>query len=74
MIEGLIYLQQEDRTNPLAVCQKCWEHGTKHIAICMSANEKFDTAMVFETQLDEVGMQSEQKKLSALLNRKMQAT
>jgi hypothetical protein len=37
----------------------------------MSANEKFNSAMVFETQLDEVGIQSEHKKISALLNRKM---
>ena len=37
----------------------------------MSANEKFDTAMVFETQLDEAGLQSEQKKISQLMQQKM---
>lgn len=37
----------------------------------MSANEKFNSAMVFETQLDEVGIQSEQKKVNDLLKKKM---
>jgi hypothetical protein len=37
----------------------------------MSANEKFDTAMVFETQLDEAGMQTEQKKISQLMHKTM---
>ena len=37
----------------------------------MSANEKFNSAMVFETQLDEVGIQSEQKKVNDLRKKKM---
>jgi len=37
----------------------------------MSANEKFNSAMVFETQLDEVGMQGEQQKVGELLKKKI---
>jgi hypothetical protein len=37
----------------------------------MSANEKFNSAMVFETQLDEESIQTEKKKVNELLRKKM---
>jgi hypothetical protein len=37
----------------------------------MSANEKFNSAMVFETQLDEESIQNEKKKVNELLRKKM---
>lgn len=37
----------------------------------MSANEKFNSAMVFETQLDEANMRSEKQKVDELLRKRM---
>ena len=37
----------------------------------MSANEKFNSAMVFETQLDEAGMRSEKEKVNEILRKRM---
>ena len=37
----------------------------------MSANEKFNSAMVFETQLDEAGMRSEKQKVDEILRKRM---
>ena len=37
----------------------------------MSANEKFNSAMVFETQLDEAGMRSEKEKVDEILRKRM---
>jgi hypothetical protein len=37
----------------------------------MSANEKFNSAMVFETQLDDFGLKSEQEKYERILKRKL---
>jgi hypothetical protein len=33
----------------------------------MSANEKFNSAMVFETQMDEDGLQKEKQQISDLI-------
>lgn len=37
----------------------------------MSANEKFNSAMVFETQLDEAGMRSERQKVDEIIRKRM---
>ena len=37
----------------------------------MSANEKFNSAMVFETQLDEAGMRSEKQKVDEILRKRL---
>ena len=37
----------------------------------MSANEKFNSAMVFETQLDEEGMRTEKQKVDELIRKRM---
>ena len=37
----------------------------------MSANEKFNSAMVFETQLDEAGILSEKQKVDEILRKRM---
>lgn len=37
----------------------------------MSANEKFNSAMVFETQLDEAGMRSERQKVDEIIKKRM---
>lgn len=37
----------------------------------MSANEKFNSAMVFETQLDEESIKTEKQKVNELLRKKM---
>ena len=37
----------------------------------MSANEKFNSAMVFETQLDEAGMRTERQKVDEIIKKRM---
>ena len=37
----------------------------------MSANEKFNSALVFETQLDEAGMRTERQKVDEIIKKRM---